>query len=153
MYSVAVVLLLFVFPVVSIAIEGFASANTASLLFLIGKWFVFWPVGIRLFVAGVRQTMQPQFTGKEIFEVHESGSLAIVRELGFANLSMGLLGIFSLLRPGWIVPAAIVGGLYYGLAGLGHLFRESKNSKEYVAMVTDVFVFLILAVFVVKSFL
>jgi hypothetical protein len=153
MYVVAVVLLLLIFPVASIAIEGFASGHASGLLSLTGKWFVFWAVGIRLFVAGARQVLQPQFTAKEIFEIQESGSFAIVRELGFANLSMGLLGIFSLFRTGWIVPAAIVGGLYYGLAGMGHAFRNSKNFKEYVAMVSDLFVFLILAVFVLKSFL
>jgi hypothetical protein len=25
----------------------------------IGTWFVFWPVGVRLFVAGLRQVLQP----------------------------------------------------------------------------------------------
>jgi hypothetical protein len=153
MYIVTVILLLLIFPVASIALEAFAFGHASDLLFLIGKWFVFWPVGVRLFIAGARQVMQPAFTAKEIFEVHESGSLAIVRELGFANLSMGLLGIFSLMRAGWIVPTAIVGGLYYGLAGMGHMFRKSKNSKEYVAMVTDVFVFLVLCAFVLKSLL
>jgi len=153
MYIATVILLLFVFPVTSVAIDGFALGHHSSLLFLIGKWFVFWAVGVRLFIAGVRQVIQPEFTAKEIFEIHESGSLAIVRELGFANLSMGLLGILSLFRAGWIVPAAIVGGLYYGLAGTGHVFRKSRNSKEYAAMVSDVFVFLILAGFVVKSLL
>jgi hypothetical protein len=152
-YIASIVLLLLVFPVASIAIEGFVSGHAWDLLFITGKWFVFWAVGIRLLVAGVRQVVQPQFTAKEIFGIQESGSFVIVRELGFANLSMGLLGIFSLFRGEWIVPAAIVGGLYYGLAGMGHLFRKSKNSKEYVAMVSDIFVFLILVVFVVKSFL
>ena len=71
--------------------------------------------------------------------------------MGFANLSMGLLGICSVFRPGWIVPAAIVGGLYYGLAGVGHIFHKSKNAKEDTAMISDGFVFVVLAVFVLKS--
>jgi len=46
------------------------------------------------------------------------------------------------------VPAAIVGGLYYGLAAVGHAFRHGRNFSEQVALVSDVFAFVILAVFV-----
>jgi hypothetical protein len=95
--------------------------------------------------------IQPKFTAEEIFEIHDRSSFAIVRELGFANLSMGLLGICSLFCAGWIVPAALVGGLYYGLAGIGHVFHKNKNAKEYVAMISDGFVFLLLTVFVLNS--
>ena len=66
---------------------------------------------------------------------------------------MGVLGICSIVRIGWIVPAAVVGGLYYGLAGIGHLVRSEKNAKEYFALVSDFFIFLVLLGFVVKSHL
>jgi hypothetical protein len=46
-----------------------------------------------------------------------------------------------------------VGGLYYGLAGLGHVFQKSKNAKEYMAMVSDGFVFLALTAFLANSHL
>jgi diacylglycerol kinase len=46
------------------------------------------------------------------------------------------------------VPAAIVGGLFYGLAGLGHVVRKERNFKEQAALVSDVAIFLVLAVFV-----
>jgi hypothetical protein len=153
MYIVAVVLLMLIFPVASITIEVFLSGHTSGLMFPTGKWFVFWAAGVRLFLAGGRQVIQPQFTAKEIFDMHEVESLAIVRELGFANLSMGLLGVVSLFRAGWIVPAALVGGLYYGLAGSGHVFKKTKNSKEYAAMASDLFVFVVLIVFVLNSLL
>jgi hypothetical protein len=58
----------------------------------------------------------------------------------------------SIVRPDWIVPAAIVGGLYYGLAGAGHIFHSNKNAKENVAMISDGFIFLLLLAFVVASF-
>src|ERR1700693_987047 len=97
MYFVLIILLLFIFPVASAIIAAALPAHV-SIVFLAGRWFVFWAVGIRLFLAGARQVIQPQFTAEEIFDIHERGSFAIVRELGFANLSMGLLGIFSLFR-------------------------------------------------------
>jgi hypothetical protein len=52
-----------------------------------------------------------------------------VRELGFANLSTGTLGLATLAVPGWLVPAAIVGGL----AAVGHAFRRGRNFSEQTA--------------------
>jgi NhaP-type Na+/H+ or K+/H+ antiporter len=96
----------------------------------------------------VTQTFRPQFTAQSIFEITDQGALAIVREVGFANLAMGALGLASLFKPGWVVPAAIVGGLYYGLAGLGHLMRKTRNFKEQTALVSDLAIFVLLAAFV-----
>jgi len=141
-YFATVILFLLVLPVISVTLE--LSRHASTIMFLTGKWFVFWSVGVRLFLAGVRQVVQPRFTAEEIFGVHDRGSFAIVREVGFANLSMGLLGICSVVRYDWIVPAAIAGGLYYGLAGIGHVFHRDKNAKEQVAMISDGFIFLVL---------
>jgi hypothetical protein len=151
MYFVLVILLLFIFPLASAIIEAALSVHAVSIVFLEGRWFVFWAVGIRLFIAGGRQVSKPQFTAEEIFDIHDRRSFAIVRELGFANLSMGLLGICSLFRAGWIVPAALVGGLYYGLAGVGRIFHKRKNAKEYTAMISDGFVCLVLLIFLLSS--
>jgi hypothetical protein len=49
------------------------------------------------------------------------------------------------------VPAAIVGGLFYGLAALGHAFRGKRNFKEQTALISDIFAFVILAVFVAST--
>jgi hypothetical protein len=148
MYAAIVILLLLVLPVASIGIEATLAEHPLSLMFLTGKWFVFWGVGIRLLLAGARQAIQPRFTAKEIFRIDGAESLPIVRELGFANLSMGTLGICSLFQMSWTVPAAIVGALYYGLAGLGHIGQKEKNAKEYIAMVSDGFMFLLISVFI-----
>jgi hypothetical protein len=148
MYFAVVILLLLILPVASVIAELAVSGGTFNVVFLIGRWFVFWSVGVRLFIAGVRQVVQPRFTAEEIFGIQDSASFPIVREVGFANLSMGLLAICSMFRSSWVVPAAIVGGLYYGLAGVGHIFQKRKNAKELTAMISDVFIFLVLAVFV-----
>jgi len=151
MYLVLLMLLLLIFPVASVTTEAALSRHTVDIVFLTGRWVVFWGVGIRLFIAGARQVLQPQFTAEQIFGIHDSGSFPIVREVGFANLSMGFLGICSVLRAGWILPSAMVGGLYYGLAGAGHIFQKGKNAKEFLAMISDVFVFLVLLVFVLHD--
>lgn len=148
MYLISVVLLMLIFPIASIAVDALAFHGAVDFIGLVGKWFVFWAVGMRLFIAGVRQVTQPQFTAETIFTLEDRRSYAIVRELGFANLSMGVLGLWSLVAPSWVAPAAIVGGLYYGFAGLGHIVRRQRNLHEQTALISDLLIFLLLAVFV-----
>jgi hypothetical protein len=150
MYFIIVILFLFVGPLASVAIEAFRFHEMPTSL-LIGRWWTFWAVGVRLSLAGIRQVAQPRFTAEEIFEIRDPSALPIIREIGFGNLSMGTLGICSIFRPDWVIPAAIVGGLYYGLAGLGHLPQKNKNAKEYTAMVSDWFAAGILGWFILKN--
>jgi len=148
MYLVIVVLLLLVLPAGSVIAEVlWRGSGAVDVLLVVGKWYVFWAVGVRLFMAGVRQVLQPQFTA-DIFAIKDTAAHAIVREVGFGNLAMGVLGLASLVKPGWVMPAAIVGGLYYGLAGVGHLCRSERNFHEQTALVSDLFAFIVLGVFV-----
>jgi len=146
MYLSMVVLLMGALPVGSILIVYFLSDGYADPAYLIAKWFVFWSVGVRLLLAGLRQVANPRFTADTIFGLKDEGALVVVRELGFANLSIGLLGALSLARPDWIVPSAIVGGLYYGLAGILHLRKGERNFIENVAMTSDLLLFAVLAI-------
>ncbi len=148
MYVTTVILLLLILPGICVGAQAVHSGLT---LLLVGRWVCFWAVGVRLFIAGIRQVAQPTFTAKAIFGLEDDGALAIVRELGFANLSMGLGGLCVLARPGWLVAASLVGGLYYGLAGVGHIFAKHRNAKENLAMYSDIWVFLVLAVFVARN--
>ena len=52
--------------------------------------------------------------------------------------------------PAWVAPAAIVGGLFYGLAAAGYALRGKRNFKEQTALISDIFAFVVLAVFVVS---
>jgi hypothetical protein len=147
MYFLSIILLLLVVPAASVLIEALMR-GAPDILWLVGKWFTFWACGVRLFIAGIRQSFQPAFTAQAIFKVADPAAHPIVREVGFGNLSMGLVALVSLALPGWLVPAAAVGGLYYGLAGLGHVLNTERNAKEQMALVSDLFIFLLLAAFV-----
>jgi hypothetical protein len=151
MYFAAVILLMLVLPAVCVGAEVIRSPHTTPVIFLIEKWFVFWAVGVRIFGAGVSKLIRPQFTAGAIFGIQDRGSYPIVREVGFGNLSIGLLGICSMFHVSWVVPAAIVGGTFYGLAGLGHASQKNKNAKEYAAMISDGFAFLVLLILVIDS--
>ena len=152
MYLAVVVLLMGVFPILSILIES-AFHGDASLVFLIGKWFVFWAVGMRLLLAGVRQMANPAFTADAIFGIKDKAAEVIVRELGFGNFAIGVLGVVSLLNREWVVPAAIAGGLFYGLAGGLHLRKGDRNTNENIAMISDLFIFVVLALYLAATVL
>jgi hypothetical protein len=149
MYLAMIILLMGAFPALSVIIECCILHSSADPALLIGKWFVFWGVGVRLMLAGLRQIANPTFTADAIFGVKEKAALTIVQELGFANVSIGLLGLLALVRTEWIVPAAITGGLFYGLAGAMHLIKGKRNRTENIAMVSDLWIFLVLAGFLI----
>jgi hypothetical protein len=151
-YLLVVVLLLLVLPVWSMVMEYYLKPGRTEFWNLTGKWFVFWAVGIRLLMAGFRQIFQPAFTAREIFRIKDKAGFAIVKELGFANLCTGLAGVLTLWLPAWIVPTAFIGGLYYGLAGIGHLAKEPDSQNELIALYSDLFIFLVVMAFVVHSF-
>ena len=142
---------MFVFPTAFILNDMLFLKLNTGLMFLGGKWFVFWGIGIRLFTAGLKQALQPHFTAIDIFGITDTKSNVIVRELGFANISIGLLGILSLLNSTWIFPSAIAGGSFYALATLQHLLRKGKNTIEKVVTVSDLFMFLILFIYILGT--
>jgi hypothetical protein len=149
-YIYSTILLMFVLPLVSIAIESIFFTKS-NLIFLTGKWFVLWAIGIRLFSAGIKQATNPVFTLEKIFGIKNNESKVIVRELGFANISMGFLGIISLFMEQFRLSAAIAGGLYFGLAGLLHVFKKRESKNETLAMVSDLFIFTVMLIYVIEK--
>jgi hypothetical protein len=153
MYLLVILLTMFVLPLGSIAAEWALSPTHDLLLMLVGKWFVFWAVGIRLTLAGLRQVAAPDFTARDIFGVEAPEALPLVRELGFANLAAGVVGLGSLAWPGFVLPGAIWGAIFLGAAGVMHARRAGRSRHETIAMVSDLFVALVLAGYVVSILL
>ena len=116
MYLLIIGLTMLVLPVASILIE--AALHHGSLLWLIGKWFVFWAVGARLMLAGIRQYFQPSFTSRDIMGIETPEVHILVRELGGANIAFGTLGLASIALPDFVLPAAIAAGIFYTVAGI-----------------------------------
>ena len=134
-------------PVGSIAVDHLYFHGAAPLLSLTGKWFVFWGAGVRLFVAGLRQLLQPTFTAEQIFHVSSNDILPVVRELGAANLAIGAAGIASLAEPSFVLPVALIAAIFYGIAGIRHAMAPKRNRNENIAMISDLAVFFIFAAY------
>jgi len=147
MYFGVVFLLMLAAPIASILIEHSFLHSAAPVMSLIGRWFVFWAVGARLAIAGLRQYFEPRFTAEQIFDLRGDDALPLVRELGIANFAAGTVGILSLLRPDFILPSALAATIFYGFAGFRHAVQSTRNAKESFAMATDLFGFAVLAVF------
>ena len=136
MYYAIVGTFMLLLPLLSIAAESLAFGAPLNAA-LVAKWFAFWAVGWRLLLAGCKQMAQPRYTAREILGLKSDESLILVRELGFANVAIGLIGVLSLWLPSWRLAGALAGGVFYGLAGVMHALQDHRNRLENVAMVSD----------------
>ena len=66
-------------------------------------------------------------------------------------MSIGVIGLASLYWPGWVIPAAVCAGLFYGLAGLQHVRNGERSTSENVATVSDLFIFAVMLAFLVAG--
>lgn len=151
MYEWSVILFFIGIPLVLIVMECLLFKSALSLSEISLKWFVFSGVGLRLGSSGIMQITNPKFTAKDIFNIQEDAALPLVKEVGFANISFSILALLSLCVPAFRVPAAIAGGSYFGFAGLLHIFQAKTSDKEWFAMLSDMFIFVILAVCIVVN--
>jgi hypothetical protein len=148
-YALVVILTMFALPSACVAVE--LLSGHGSVIWLIGKWFVFWAVGARLLLAGLRQYFQPGFTSRDILGIESPDAFVLVRELGGANVAAGIVGLASFVVPTFVLPAAIGAAIFYAVAGVEHARQEHRGGKESLAMVSDLFVAAILALFVLAE--
>jgi hypothetical protein len=139
MYVAVVIGLMLIFPIASIVLDFFMHGHGALDVAIVGKWFVFWAVGVRLLLAGLRQIVQPRYTAETILGVKSPDAMLIVRELGFANTAIGSAGIGTLIFASWTLPLALIGAIFYGLAGINHMTHKPRNKLQNTAMISDLF--------------
>jgi len=147
-YLLSVLLLMVVLPILSIGEEHFYLHSALPLMSLVGKWFVFWGAGIRLFFAGLSQFFRPRFTAERILGIRSEDSLLFVRELGAANLGTGIVGIASLAKPSFVLPAAVAAAVFFGIAGIRHATDRCRTRNQNVVLISDLFVSLVLVAYI-----
>jgi hypothetical protein len=137
-YFILVIAQTIVFPIVSGIIELAVFGGDPIQVF--GRWWVFWGVGTRLLVAGIVQVSgggpTTAILGSSAPSIPEK---QLARELGWANLCLGLAGLLALV-PGWALPAGFAGGIYLLIAGILHVPKRGKNAQESLATWTDLIV-------------
>ena len=149
MYVPMVIALMLVVPLIFVVgqllLNQHGMLTAVTIIPIIAKWYVFWAVGVRLGLAGLRQMIQPRYTAETILGIKSEEPLLLVRELGIANTAIGSIGLASLFVPSWVLPAALTGAIFYGIAGINHVFHQPRNKLQNVAMVSDLFAGLVLA--------
>ena len=153
-YLYYVIGVMFLLPVISIIIEirwTKSRSKNYKLIEIMAKWFIFWGIGMRTITGGLSQTLNPAFTA-ELLQVPDSSFVAIV-EIGMANISIGLTALISLVVSSWRKAAGFCGGVFLGMAGFLHVSRipEGINLKETIAMISDLYIFLIVIIYLIYS--
>ncbi len=147
-YFIVVIAQTIVLPLVSGTWELFAVGGDPVLVY--GKWWVFWGVGTRLLLAGIVQVSGGGPTAEILGSATAStAEKQLTRELGTANIGMGLAGLLALV-PGWALPAGLAGGVFLLLAGLMHITKRGKNPQEALATWTDLIVGVVVVIFAVR---
>ena len=153
-YFVLVIAQTVALPLISGILELITVGGEPVLVF--GKWWAFWGVGTRLLVAVVAQVSGKGPTTAILGAARPSvQAQQLTRELGTANIALGLAGLLALV-PGWALPAGFAGGIFLLIAGAMHVAKKGKNSKESLATWTDLIVGLaivVLAVYTLVQFL
>jgi len=148
-YEISVILFFAVVPIIGTMAEIVLLSISSNASGILLKWFAFSSIGLRLFSAGLKQSIKPSFTATEIFKADEK-SYPIVREVGFSNVSLGVLGILSFFLSDFRIAAAVTGGLYFGLAGfLRLLYKQDKN--EIFTTISNFFIFSVLIILIVVN--
>lgn len=153
LYKISVIIFFIALPVAAAISDKFIFKSEAGVEMLLLKWFVFCGIGLRLFTAGLKQVIDPLFTAKEIFDLDDEKCLPVVREIGLANISLGSVGILSLFVIQLRAASAIAGCLYFGLAGCLHLFNKTRSRDEMFPMISDFYIFLVIAALIMINYL
>lgn len=118
---------------------------------IITKWFLFWSIGIRSFTAGTVQLIYPKYTAEIIFDLVGNHCYIFIRELGVANIAIGLSAIISFKYADWRIPIAFISLIFYLFLSLNHIVNFQAGFNEIVSLAGDMLVVLVLCVFLVKS--
>lgn len=147
MYTVYIVGIMILMPSICVISEYFLTIHKKhvklSMIYLICKWFIFWALGIRSFSAGIMQSINPSFTAKMLQT--GTSNYVMIRELGFANISMGILAICSLFQSKWRSAASLCIGAFFAMCTFLHISRYGiqLSFDEVIATISDAWAIII----------
>ena len=120
MRRAAVIALTVVLPLASVVVAR-RMVPESALLPLVGRWFVFWAVGWRLFLDGAMQVVR-------------RGGPGFRPEAAVAALAIGATGLMAIHRGHWTPAAAMAGGIFLGGLALLRLADRGSGGSRAVAV-------------------
>ncbi len=110
---------------------------------LLGRWFVFWTIGVRLMVAGLTEVMSSRRQGNIIFlQGSESGEYRKI--IGYLKILLAALGFLCMIKAQSSLIAALTAGIYLGLTGFRHDFKKPCTAIEWLYLGYDIIVFFVI---------
>ena len=92
------------------------------------------------------------FTKQDSRAAVERNRELFLRELGVANFASGLVALLSLWNTSFLLPSAIYAAIFYGVASVVHVTARDRSRNENIAMVSDLFIAVVLANYVAWMF-
>jgi len=136
------ILILPIFSVVINSIINYRKNVSENIYELICKWFIFWSLGIRLIIAGLMQIFNPIYTNN-LLQLNLNDFI-IIRELGLANFSIGLLCIISFFKKPLQKYVCIYMVIFFMGASVLHIIRmKNINFDESITLFTNIFLIII----------
>jgi hypothetical protein len=137
-------LLLAILPLLSVAGEQHF-VNASISIILLGKWFLFWTIGVRLMVKGFAQVIRSVRNGNSsLLNRDETGDFT--KMLGLAKMALAGMGFLCVVNDQWSLLATITVGVYLGLTGFQHDFKRPTTTRGWMSMSYDFLVFTVIAV-------
>ena len=136
-------LLLTALPVLSVAYE-YHFAQAALTGALIGKWFAFWAIGVRLMLAGCTQLASRRSKSRDVFAAREDSKI-VKKATGVADIVLAAMGFLCFEIGEASLLATITLGIYMGLACLQQDFKKPATITGWINMVYDLIVFAVIA--------
>jgi len=143
--------IMIILPLVCITIEYYRNRDV-QLWMVAAKWILFWSVGIRSLSAGIVQLVYPEYTAKLIFNLSGTDFYIFIRELGVANIAIGLSAIISFRIVNWRVPVAFISFIFNLFLSANHVLHFQAGFNEAVSLAGDLLVVVALGYFLAKSY-
>lgn len=140
-----------IFSIMEIVLKNKKKNKDKSNWIIIVKWVLFWSVGIRSLSAGLVQLIHPQYTAQAIFELSTGQEFYIfIRELGVANIAIGLTAIISVKNISWRIPASFISLIFNLFLSVNHILHFQAGANEFASLGGDLFIVIILSAFLIK---
>ncbi len=108
---------------------------------LIGKWFIFWGLGVYLLASGIVHMVRPLADLNRFYGSKDQVARGMVRKLGIAKITMGVAGILSLFNGQLLEITALMTVVYFGMTTLWYFLRKADPAYEAFTLVSDLMLF------------
>lgn len=111
---------------------------------IVGKWFIFWAVAVRFLVTGFLQVLR-QGKGRSVVLTQSNSGQNMAKMEGLVKMFLAGLAFLCVVKGSGSLLAAIIAGIYIGLAAFQHDFKRPATIEGWIEMIFDMLVFIVIS--------